>query len=136
MSPSSNTSKSYVPLPRETPKLMRVLSLVLALGVCLSAQRGETFKLAFYNIKSGQGAPALRGHAASFVETNDCDPAANRPLNAWGTGFVQRELQRLADDRQVVALGLAEAWNCASPGRVTRALGWKHHTEEHNGTGI
>lgn len=112
------------------------MSLVLAIGVSPSAQPGTTFKVAFYNIKSGQGAAALRGHAANFVETNDCDPAANRPLNAWGTGLVPRELQRLSEDPQVVALGLAEAWNCGSPGRVTRALGWKHHTEERNGTGI
>jgi endonuclease/exonuclease/phosphatase family metal-dependent hydrolase len=119
-------------------KHMRVLVLVAATAIGLAANRAgvDRVKLAFFNIKSGQGAPALRGHAPAFVETNDCDPSANRPLNAWGTGVVQRELRRLADDREVVALGLAEAWNCGSPGKVTRALGWKHHTEERNGTGL
>jgi hypothetical protein len=112
------------------------LIVATASAVCIAAQRPDTFAIAFYNIKSGQGAAALRGHAAQFVETNDCDPGANRPLNAWGIGLVQQELGRMASDPHVVALGLAEAWNCASAGRVTRALGWKHHTEERNGTGL
>jgi exonuclease III len=113
-----------------------VLTAVIALSVCISAQRPDTFAIAFYNIKSGQGAEALRGHPARFVETNDCEANTNRALNAWGVGLVQRELERLASDPHVVALGLAEAWNCASPGRVMRALGWHQHTEERNGTGL
>jgi len=120
-------------------RLMHVSTLVVAAGICLAGQRAETFKIAFYNIKSGQGAEALRGRAGTFVETNFCDPQSNRPLNAWGDGVVQRELEKLnqkVDNAQVVALGLAEAWNCASPGKVMRALGWRHHTEEKNGTGI
>src|SRR5262249_42948341 len=116
--------------------LAAALGTMTVVAATFAAPRPEQVKLAFWNIKSGQGAPGVRGHAATFVETNDCDPAANKPMNAWGVGVVPRERQQLRNDPAVVALGLAEAWNCASPGKVMRALGWKHHTEERNGTGL
>jgi len=95
-----------------------------------------TFKVAFYNIQSGIGAEALRGHRSTFVRTVNCDPRKGA-VNAWGTGLVQRELEaRINNDPQVVALGLAEAWNCASPDNVRQALGWKSHSDERNGTAI
>jgi exonuclease III len=95
-----------------------------------------TFKVAFYNIRSGKGIQPLRGHAAPFAETDNCTDR-NRPVNAWGAGLVQRELvQRLGQDPSVIALGLAEAWHCASPEQVRAALGWKAHTGERNGTAI
>jgi len=95
-----------------------------------------TFKIAFYNIRSGQGIQPLRGHAAPFADGSNCDPGSNRPLNAWGVGIVQRELQRLAADPEVIALGLAEAWHCASPRNVAKELGWKTFTPDRNGTAL
>ena len=95
-----------------------------------------TFKLAFYNIRSGKGASPLRGRAAPFAETDNCTDRT-KPVNAWGAGVVQRELvERLGRDDTVIALGLAEAWHCGSPEAVRSALGWKAHTAERNGTGL
>jgi endonuclease/exonuclease/phosphatase family metal-dependent hydrolase len=95
-----------------------------------------TFKVAFYNIRSGKGIQPLRGHAAPFAETDNCTDRG-QPMNAWGAGIVQRELvQRLGQDPTVIALGLAEAWHCAAPEQVRSALGWKAHTGERNGTAI
>ena len=93
------------------------------------------FGVAFYNIRAGQGIQPLRGHTATFADGVNCDDP-NKPRNAWGVGAVQRELDRLKDDRSVLALGLAEAWFCASPPNVRKALGWKSHTGERNGTGL
>lgn len=120
---------------------MRPVSFVasVAVAVCLSASGRAapgTFKLAFYNIRSGQGVQPLRGHPALFADGSNCDPSSNKPMNAWGVGIVQRELERLKNDQEVVALGLAEAWICASPRNVTRTLGWRQHTAERNGTAL
>src|SRR5512133_3834802 len=90
-----------------------------------------TFKLAFYNIKSGFGQAALPGIPSTFADTPNC---TNRtlPLNAWGVGTVQAELQKLASDPAVVSLGLAEAWTCATPAAVRAALGWNAVSSERN----
>jgi hypothetical protein len=117
-----------------------VFSLLLSgITVAAGAPVGKLlpkFKVAFYNIRSGQGVQPLRGRAASFADGSNCDPGSNKPQNAWGVGIVQRELQRLAADPEIVALGLAEAWLCASPRNVARALGWKTFTPERNGTAM
>ncbi len=74
----------------------------------------QPVKIAFYNIRAGQGIQPLRGHAALFADGVSCaDP--NKPRNAWGAGVIQRELDKLKADPQVIAIGLAEAWFCASP---------------------
>jgi exonuclease III len=94
----------------------------------------STFKIAFYNIRSGKGSQPLRGHAAPFAEADNCTDRS-KPINAWGAGVVQRELaSRL--DADVVALGLAEAWNCTKPSAVRQALGWNTATDERNGTAL
>jgi exonuclease III len=115
---------------------MRPLLAALALLAVAHAQTPAAFKIAFYNIRSGKGSQPLRGHAASFAETDNCTDR-NKPVNAWGAGLVQRELtSRIGGDASVVALGLAEAWNCAKPSAVRQALGWKTATDERNGTAI
>ena len=115
-----------------TPKL---ISLLLLASLALAAQTAEPVKVAFYNIRAGQGIQPLRGHAALFADGVNCnDP--NKPRNAWGAGLIQRELDRLAADPQLIAIGLAEAWYCASPENVRAAMGWKQHTRERNGTGL
>jgi len=96
----------------------------------------SAFKLAFYNIRSGEGSQPLEGHATAFAETINCDPKKGA-VNAWGAGVVQRELvDRIKNDGGVMALGLAEAWNCGAPANVREALGWKSASEERNGTAI
>jgi exonuclease III len=108
----------------------------VAAGTAVSAAAGPTAKLAFFNIQSGKGEQAMPGHAAPFVESLNCtDPTL--PLNAWGVGFLQAELQaKLGSDPSVLALGLAEAWFCGNPENVRRALNWAAHSGEQNGLGI
>ena len=108
----------------------------MAAGLVVGHAAPATFKVAFYNIRSGKGIQPLRGRAAPFADSDNCTDQG-KPLNAWGVGIVQRELvQRLGQDPATIALGLAEAWHCASPEQVRTALGWKAHTGERNGTGM
>ena len=95
----------------------------------------HTFKVAYYNIQSGMGIPQLTG-TCSFERNSNCtDPRT--AMNAWGMGVVQVELDRaLNSDPGVIALGLAEAWSCASPSNVRNALGWAAHTGERNGVSL
>jgi len=79
--------------------------------------------------------PLGRG-PAPFAETVNCDPKAG-PVNAWGTGIVQATLAKsISRDAAVVALGLAEAWNCGSPKHVRETLGWKADSSERNGVAL
>jgi exonuclease III len=116
-----------------------VLASIVALGsvpaAVVSAQpRG--FKVAFYNIRSGQGIQGLSGHATPFAATSNCDPSKGA-VNAWGAGIVQKELARVAgDDASVVALGLAEAWKCGSAKNVRTSLGWKQDSGDRNGVAL
>ena len=81
----------------------------LPLRTAATAAPGSTFKVAFYNIKSGKGQFALAAKPFTFVDTINCTDRT-QPLNAWGVGAVQSELQAaVASDPTVVALGLAEA---------------------------
>jgi hypothetical protein len=114
---------------------LKLISLLSVAFAALALQTAEPVKVAFYNIRAGQGVQPLRGHAATFADGVNCADT-NKPVNAWGVGLIQRELDRLKADPQVVAIGLAEAWFCASPDNVRKALGWKQHTGEQNGTGL
>jgi len=116
--------------------LANVALFVFGLEVPADGTAAATFKVAFYNIQSGIGAEALAGRPATFVQTINCDRGKG-PVNAWGIGLVQKELEtKIKNDERVVALGLAEAWNCASPKQVRQVLGWKADSDEHNGTTI
>jgi exonuclease III len=97
----------------------------------------DTVKLAFYNIKSGLGVQPLRSHAATFADGGNCTDSS-KPMNAWGTGVVQKTLTGALSDPSVVALGLAEAWKatCASPEHVRAALDWKTTASVQNGTSL
>jgi endonuclease/exonuclease/phosphatase family metal-dependent hydrolase len=111
------------------------LGIALSLFVTPPAS-AASWKVAFYNIQSGKGAAPLPGHTAPFVSNQNCtDPS--QPLNAWGRGLIQDELRaRLNVDPTTVALGLAEAWLCASPEHVRQALGWAARTDDRNGLAI
>ena len=105
-------------------------------GDSAQAQTGGTFKIAFWNIASGIGAQDLPGRTCSFVRTGNCtNPSL--PLNAWGMHVVQDELvQRIRNDGAVVALGLAEAWSCATPAAVQQVLGWKARSTARSGIAL
>jgi exonuclease III len=102
----------------------------------VSAQTLSPVKVAFYNIQGGKGEPGFPGRSQPFVDTANCVDTT-KPLNAWGVGFVQRTLTaKLGSDPSVIALGLAEAWICATPENVRRTLNWKSRSETKNGLGI
>jgi len=112
------------------------VALALGIGVVAAAQPGPaTVKVGFWNIRSGWGAQPLRGHPVTFANNANCT-RPDQPMNAWGVGVVGKALSTLASDPTVVALGLAEAWICASPSNVRKALGWRETTEERNGTAL
>jgi len=120
-------------VPRSTA--LATLTCLAFAGGLLTAQ-ARTFKVAFYNIRSGMGIQPLGGRPAPFAETVNCDPASGR-VNAWGAGKVQAELAKsVKNDPLVLALGLAEAWNCASPKQVREALQWKADSGERNGVAL
>jgi len=97
-----------------------------------------TFKVAWFNIQSGKGEPALAGHTSTFSDVSNCTDST-QPMNGWGVGFVQSHLLKsVGGDPKIVALGLAEAWAsvCGSPENVRKVLGWKSRTSERNGVAI
>jgi hypothetical protein len=109
------------------------MSMLLLCAAAGSAQTIPPYKVAWYNIQGGKGEASLPGHTAPFVENDNCTEPT-QPLNAWGTGVVQAELRaRVAEDPDVIALGLGESWNCASPDEVLGVLGWPARTAVHNG---
>ena len=114
-----------------------IVGSIAGLSIAVTvAQAPTTFRLAFYNIRSGQGIEALRGHATPFAATVNCDPKSGA-VNAWGVGMVQKELVKaIKNDASVLALGLAEAWNCGSPENVRQVLDWKAHSSERNGVAL
>ena len=123
---------------------LRTLAIIGTLATLGPAAIGRaqspppTFKVAFFNIQSGKGEPALPGRAQTFVDTTNCTDAS-QPMNAWGIGFVQAHLtQSIANDPRIVALGLAESWAsvCGSPEHVRRVLGWRARTSERNGVAM
>src|SRR5204863_5648454 len=129
--PEAGTREDAV--PRSTA--LATLTCLAFAGGLLTAQ-ARTFKVAFYNIRSGMGIQPLGGRPAPFAETVNCDPASGR-VNAWGAGKVQAELAKsVKNDPLVLALGLAEAWNCASPKQVREALQWKADSGERNGVAL
>ena len=119
--------------PRFSPLFLLLLLLSLTMigsqsgtgwGVAHAQAGGSTFKVAFWNIQSGHGEHPLPGRTCGFTENGNCTDAS-LPLNGWGMHMVQDELvQEIRNDPAVIALGLAEAWNCATPAAVQQVLGW------------
>ena len=113
-----------------------LLTLVTLAGRASSLFAADaTVKVAFWNVMSGTGVDAFADHPTPFVNTSNCtDPT--QPLNGWGMGAMQAVLTQTLSDPSVIALGLADAWGCASPEHVRQALGWKAATAEQNGVAM
>ena len=114
-----------------------VLASALVGFIASSAFAGGPVKVAFWNMMSGKGVDALPGHNAPFIDTPNCtDPT--QPLNAWGVGATQAQLNTIKNDSAVIAMGVAEAWTsvCASHEAIREYLGWAATTGEQNGVGL
>jgi hypothetical protein len=94
----------------------------------------RTFKVATWNIRSGMGIAGFTTTSWSSNTINCTD--RSQPVNAWGVGLPQAELQRVKDDPSIVALALQEAWNCGGPQNVNGVIGFKTASGERNGTAL
>lgn len=115
-----------------------LVSAVLACAVLISAtpraQQPRSFKVATWNIRSGMG---IRGFTSTAWDSNTLNCTdSSKPLNAWGIGLTQKELQKIKADTSIVALALQEAWNCGSPKNVNGVLAFKTATHEEEGVGL
>ena len=112
------------------------LLVVAVLPAAVSSQSGALppFKVATWNVRSGMG---IRGFSTRHWshDTLNCTDRS-RPLNAWGIGLPQRELQRIRDDSTVIAVAVQEAWNCGRPENLNGVLRFKAATREHNGVAL
>jgi exonuclease III len=113
--------------------------ILTAVPAAVRAQSAPaSFKVAYYNIQSGKGEPAMPGHATEFYDVTNCTDGS-QPMNAWGIGLLQRHLvESVGKDSRIIALGLGESWAsvCGSPENVRNALGWKSRSSERNGVGM
>ena len=99
-----------------------------------NAPRVERFKVATWNIRSGMG---IRGFSTTSwsSDTLNCTDRS-KPLNAWGIGLPQQELERIRGDQSIVAFATQEAWNCGNPANINSVLGFKTMSGERNGTAL
>jgi hypothetical protein len=99
-----------------------------------NAIRVERFKVATWNIRSGMG---IRGFSTTSwsSDTLNCTDRS-KPLNAWGIGLTQQELEKIRDDQSIVAFATQEAWNCGNPANINSVLGFKTMSGERNGTAL
>jgi exonuclease III len=117
-------------------RMVRVGTILLFLFTLAAGVSPGPVKLAFFNIQSGKGEVGLPDRPVLFTDTQNCADRT-QPINAWGVGFVQRELVKaVKDDPAVVALGLAEAWLCGSPENVRQLLGWAAKSSSRNGLAV
>jgi hypothetical protein len=93
-----------------------------------------TFKLATWNVRSGMGIAGFATRNWNHTTLNCTD--RSKPMNAWGIGLPQKELERIRADTTIVALAVQEAWNCGRPEQLNAVLGFKAATREQNGVAL
>ena len=127
------------------PAIVIALAAIIAspgAGASTAARPGQaavqgaarTFKVATWNIRSGMGIRGFKTTSWSH-ETQNCTDRS-QPVNAWGVGLPQAELERIKADPAIVALALQEAWHCATPENVNAVLGFKTASRGHEGTAL
>jgi hypothetical protein len=121
---------------------VRRFAILLALA-CLAFVRvaerpvtaaSDTIKVATWNVRSGMGIAGF-GTRNWRHDTLNCTDRT-KPMNAWGMGLPQRELERIKTDPKIIALAVQEAWNCGSPKQLNSVLGFKTPTRQRNGVGL
>jgi len=96
-----------------------------------AAQRPDvTFKVANWNVRSGMGIAARKAPQINS-NTADCTQNASKPGGPFWPA-----MDTVKQDAEIVALGVQEAWACATPEKIRAYLGWKQATPERNGTGL
>ncbi|HEY2905522.1 MAG TPA: endonuclease/exonuclease/phosphatase family protein, partial [Vicinamibacterales bacterium] len=96
---------------------------------------GSEFKVATWNIRSGDGRCPISGSCPFVDSTQNCtDPG--QPLNAWGVGIPQSALSVVNEDSTLIALALQEAWACGQPTNVKNVLRWAYASTAYNGTAL
>ena len=121
---------------RHNARVRGAIILFSVIGLAGFAPAAGPVKLAFFNIQSGKGEVGLPGRRVLFADTQNCTDTT-QPINAWGVGFVQRELVKaVKNDPAIAALGLAEAWLCGSSENVRQLLGWVATTSTRNGLAV
>jgi endonuclease/exonuclease/phosphatase family metal-dependent hydrolase len=119
-------------------RVRALFAVASCVATVLASERpaaASTFKVAFFNIQGGKGEPPIGG-PSPFADTNNCRDTTQQ-LNAWGQEFVQPALvEGVRNDPDVIVIGLAEAWACASAEAVQAVLGWKAATSTRNGVAM
>ena len=106
---------------------------ILSVGRAISAPQPSTapFKVANWNVRSGMGVAGTAKPPRINSDTTDCSLNASKPGGPfWPAMDVVKE------DGAVIALGVQEAWACATPEKIRGYLGWRHATPERNGTAL
>jgi exonuclease III len=109
-----------------------VLVIIAAARIVSPAQgsRAESFKVANWNVRSGMGIAAKKNPRINS-ETTDCTLNASKPGGPFWPA-----MNTVKDDKAIVALGVQEAWACATPEKIRAYLDWKAATPERNGTAL
>jgi len=112
-------------------------ALALSGASAVAAQRAlpvRSFKVATWNIRSGMGVHGFTTTTWNSDTLNCTD--RSKPMNAWGIGLPQKELERIREDPAIVVLALQEAWNCGSPQHVNGVLHFKPPATEQEGVSL
>jgi endonuclease/exonuclease/phosphatase family metal-dependent hydrolase len=112
-------------------------ALTLSAVAAATPQRGQpvrSFKVATWNIRSGMGVRGLSTKTWDSDTLNCTD--RSKPMNAWGIGLPQKELERIKNDQAIVVMALQEAWNCGSAKNVNALLQFKSPIAEHEGVAL
>ena len=94
----------------------------------------STFRIATWNVRSGMGVAGFGTRTWNHTTLNCTD--RSKPMNAWGIGLAQKELERIRADASIVALAVQEAWNCGRPEQLNSVLKFKTATREQNGVAL
>jgi hypothetical protein len=113
-------------------RVLVVLVIVAALPIVSPAlpATDDSFKVANWNVRSGMGIAGKKDPQINS-NTTDCSQNASKPGGPFWPA-----MDTVKDDAGIIALGVQEAWACATPEKIRAYLGWKQATPERNGTGL
>jgi len=115
-----------------------VWRVVMVFGALAAASRGfhaaqaelPAFKVANWNVRSGMGIAAATNPKIDS-DTTDCTKNASKPGGPFWPA-----MNAVKEDEGIIALGVQEAWACATPAKILEYLGWHYTTPERNGTAL